>query len=243
MDLIASTRQLRKECADLRFAAPVAYVYRPLDYAWKPYSLYLRRFAHPGVEAILLGMNPGPFGMGQTGIPFGEVAATRDWLGLAAPVLSPEREHPKRPVLGFSCPRSEVSGRRLWSWARSRFGDPKSFFQSYFVLNYCPLLFLEEGGRNRTPDKLPADERTALEGICDRALRAAVAWLRPRMVVGIGRFAETRARRALASESLPCASILHPSPANPAANRGWEVQAETALLALGLPTRPRDTRR
>src|SRR5690606_6715112 len=121
-------------------------------------------------EILLLGMNPGPFGMAQTGVPFGEIAAVRDWLGVRGVVGRPAIEHPKRPVQGFGCHRSEGSGKRLWGWAQDRFGEPERFFDRFFVVNYCPLVFLEVGGRNRTPDKLPVREREPLFEACDRAL-------------------------------------------------------------------------
>jgi single-strand selective monofunctional uracil DNA glycosylase len=173
--------------------------------------------------------------MAQTGVPFGEVAAVRDWLGIEAPVGRPRREHPKRPVEGFACARSEVSGARLWGWARERFGTPECFFERFLVLNYCPLLFLEASGRNLTPDRLRAAEREALQARCDAALAEAVRLLRPRRVVGVGRFAEGRARAALAGAPLAIGAIPHPSPASPAANRGWAAQAERALHLLGVP--------
>ncbi len=183
-------------------------------------------------------MNPGPFGMAQTGVPFGEVSAIRDWLGIEGVVRKPKTEHPKRPVLGFACPRSEVSGARIWGWARRRFGSPERFFERFFVLNYCPLSFMEASGRNRTPDKLPAAEREPLFYACDRALRAGIEHLRPRFAIGVGAFAEARARAALDGLGLTIGRILHPSPANPRANRGWEGQAEKELRSLGidLPT-------
>src|SRR5690606_19431577 len=140
-------------------------------------------------EVVLVGMNPGPFGMAQTGVPFGEVAAVRDWMGIEAAIGRPPEEHPKRPVLGFDCPRSEVSGARLWGWAKDRFGTPEAFFARFFVINYCPLVFLEESGRNRTPDKLPAAEREALTAVCDRALRDSIEVLSPQHVVGVGTWA------------------------------------------------------
>jgi single-strand selective monofunctional uracil DNA glycosylase len=179
-------------------------------------------------------MNPGPFGMAQTGVPFGEVAMVRDWMGIEAPVGRPPIEHPKRPVEGFACGRSEVSGRRVWSWARDRFGTAERFFASFFVLNYCPLAFMEESGRNRTPDQLPAKERLPLFAGCDTALREAVAALEPRAVVGVGRFAAERAASALAGRGLLHGTILHPSPANPGANREWEPVVERQLGELGL---------
>jgi single-strand selective monofunctional uracil DNA glycosylase len=227
-------RRLVRDLADLEFGPPVAYVYNPLVYARRSAERYLERFARPGPEALFLGMNPGPFGMAQTGVPFGEVAMVRDWMGIEEPVGRPQNEHPKRPILGFDCPRSEVSGARVWGWARERFGPPEEFFARFFVWNYCPLVFLEEGGRNRTPDKLPAAERGSLFEACDRALVALVEHLGPAQVIGVGKFAEDRAREALGEDAPPVGRILHPSPASPLANRGWAPQAEAQLAALGV---------
>ena len=225
-------RKLARDVRDLAFSPPVAHVYRPLDYAFDAHRRYLERYCRPGVDALLLGMNPGPFGMVQTGIPFGEVSLVRDWLGIDTGVEPPVVQHPKRPVQGFACTRSEISGKRLWGWARDRFGTPEAFFRRFFVWNYCPLAFLEASGRNRTPDKLPATERQPLFGACDRALAAMVAHLGPERVVGIGRWSEARARAVL-GDLVPVGHILHPSPASPAANRGWADAAEAQLRALG----------
>ncbi len=235
-ELVATYRRLSDRVDRLRFGPPVACVYNPLRYARAPHEAYLARYARQGVEAVLLGMNPGPFGMAQTGVPFGEVAAVAGWLGLgeAGPIGRPAREHPRRPVEGLTCARSEVSGRRLWGWAQRRFGAPARFFRRFLVLNYCPLAFLLESGANLTPDKLSRDERAPLFAACDAALRAAVDWLGPRAVVGVGAFAEGRAREALAGRGLRLGRIPHPSPASPRANRGWEGQAEAALAELGL---------
>ncbi len=229
---------MRDTVGALRFAAPVAYVYNPLEYAWTPHCAYLERFGRGQPEVVLLGMNPGPFGMAQTGVPFGEVALVRDWLGIEAPVARPRREHPKRPVTGFACARSEVSGQRLWGWARERFGTPERFFERFFVANYCPLAFMEESGRNFTPDKLPRAERDALFAACDRALARTVNALRPRLVIGIGKFAAERAAAALKGIDIAIGTAPHPSPANPAANRGWAAQMDRALLALDVGPGP-----
>ncbi len=195
--------------------------------------------AWEGKRVLLLGMNPGPWGMAQTGVPFGEVAAVRDWLGLRGKIGSPPDPHPKRPIEGLSCGRSEVSGRRLWGLMRERFGAPEDFAREHFILNYCPLVFMEVGGRNRTPDKLPADERAGLDAACDQHLRDALTILRPEFVVGVGRFAERKATAAV--QHLPVdsaapnvATILHPSPASPAANRDWAGRATAQLIAAGI---------
>ncbi len=232
--LTAIARELARAADRLEFGPPVERVYNPLVYAWRPHRLYLERFGAAPKEVVLVGMNPGPWGMAQTGVPFGEVELVRDWLGIEAPVARPDTEHPKRPVEGFECRRREVSGRRLWGWAKRRFGTPERFFSRFFVANYCPLVFLEESGRNRTPDRLPAVEKRELSAICDRALAASVERLRPRLVVGVGRFAEGRARAALAGAGVAVGRVLHPSPASPAANRGWEGKMERGLAALGV---------
>jgi len=234
MEPVAIARALDADTARLAFGPPVAIVYRPLDYAREPHEDYLRKYAKPGARALLLGMNPGPFGMTQTGVPFGEVAAARDWLQVSGKVRKPEHEHPKRPIEGFACTRSEVSGRRFWGWARERHGTPERFFARYFVWNWCPLVFLAETGRNLTPDKLPRAEREPLATACDQALRAIVAALRPQFVIGVGAFAAARARAALGADGPRIGSILHPSPASPAANRGWAPQAQRALEELGI---------
>jgi single-strand selective monofunctional uracil DNA glycosylase len=155
-------------------------------------------------------------------------------MGIDAPVERPSPEHPKRPVSGFDCERSEVSGSRLWGWAKGRFGEPEAFFSRFFVLNYCPLVFLEATGRNRTPDKLAKAEREALLPECDEALRAAIGLLDPELIIGIGAWATKRARAALGEDGAPIGTVLHPSPASPKANRGWAPQAEAELRALGI---------
>jgi single-strand selective monofunctional uracil DNA glycosylase len=154
-------------------------------------------------------------------------------MQIRAPIRKPEREHPKRPIDGLDCHRSEVSGARLWGWARDRFGDPDAFFDRFFVWNYCPLSFMVESGANLTPDKLSREERDALYEPCNRALAAVVDAVAPSMVIGIGKFAETRAKKVL-GDGVAVGTVLHPSPASPIANRGWAPQAEKQLEALGL---------
>lgn len=232
--LLAAARTLRAAVDGLCFHPPVVHVYNPLGYAHRPHETYLTRYGSRPKRVVLLGMNPGPFGMMQTGVPFGEVAAVRDWLGISAAVEKPIDEHPRRPIEGFRCSRSEVSGARLWGLFAARFGDPASFFEEHFVLNYCPLAFLEASGRNRTPDKLPASEVAPLYDACDEHLRTAVAALDPEWVIGIGGFAHDRARHALADLPLRFGRILHPSPASPAANRDWAGNVTRQLIELGV---------
>jgi single-strand selective monofunctional uracil DNA glycosylase len=234
MTLIAISRTLAADVDKLRFAAPIAFVYNPLVYARGPHEAYLKKFSGGQKEGLFVGMNPGPFGMAQTGVPFGDVAMVRDWMGISGAVTKPAREHPKRPVEGFACPRSEVSGTRLWGWARDRFGPPEKFFARFFVWNYCPLCFMETSGRNFTPDKLPARERDALFAVCNEALRGVINLQRPEFVIGVGAFAEERIREAIPESDYTVGKILHPSPASPAANRNWAGAAEKGLKSIGI---------
>jgi len=230
--LTAITRELSRAVGTLLFHDPVAYVYNPLEYAWKSHKSYLERYGEGKGRVLLIGMNPGPWGMAQTGVPFGEVASVRDFLRIEEKVKQPERVHPKRPIQGFDCQRSEVSGRRVWEWAKERYGTPESFFNEFFVINYCPLCFMEEGGKNRTPDKLKPEERDAVFEVCDVALRKFVKELEPSKIVGIGGFAKKRAMKTLDRDDIE--TILHPSPASPIANRGWAPQIEIQFESMGV---------
>lgn len=248
--LLDEADRLRRACKRLKFSEPVACVYNPLEYARAGYEAYVRRFARAPLRAIFLGMNPGPYGMVQTGVPFGEIVAVRDWMGLelAGKIRRPKIEHPKRPVQGFDCTRSEVSGRRLWGLFADRCGSAEAFFAEHFVANYCPLVFMKASGENLTPDKLPAAESEPLFAACDRHLTRLIEILQPEFAIGIGKFAEERLRRAL--ETMPIGSgagesansagppklagMLHPSPASPAANRDFTGTALRQMRACGL---------
>lgn len=233
----ATTRKLCERLADLRFAAPVTHVYNPLEYARRAHNTYIRSYADDRKRVIFLGMNPGPFGMAQTGVPFGDVGYVRDWLGIEESIGQPAIAHPKRPVHGFACPRSEVSGSRLWGAIAEHYGDPERFFEGRFIANYCPLVFIESSGRNRTPDKLPASEREPLFDRCDAYLRRLVDIFEAEWVIGIGAFAEQRAREALAARDVRIGRIMHPSPANPRAHADWAGSARKELETLGLCAR------
>jgi single-strand selective monofunctional uracil DNA glycosylase len=234
--ILTSARKLGRDLDTLKFAAPVAFTYNPLVYAWEAHAEYVRRYGAKAKRVLFLGMNPGPFGMAQTGIPFGEVAAVRDWLKISAPIEPPEREHPGKRVQGFDCPRSEVSGRRLWGLFAERFGRAEKFFADHFVYNYCPLLFLDggRGGRNLTPDRFAGTATEEMFARCDAHLRLLVDTLEIQWAVGVGGFAEERLRTVFGEGGPKIGRILHPSPASPAANRDWAGQATRELETLGV---------
>lgn len=234
--VLAAAKNLNNEIDRLSFGDPVTHVYNPLGYAWKPHQAYLSKLNGATTDVVFLGMNPGPWGMAQTGVPFGEIEAVRDWIGIHEPVDRPANEHPKRPIEGFACTRSEVSGHRLWGLFQQRFQDADAFFARHFVTNYCPLVFMEASGRNRTPDKLPAEERAPLDAACDRHLQSVLAALQPEYVVGVGVYAEQCLKRALDTGccGAKLTRILHPSPASPAANKDWASKATKQLTEAGV---------
>ena len=233
--LVAAAQELSDRVGRLRFGSPVTHVYNPLDYAWAPHEEYLTRFGRAPKRVVFLGMNPGPFGMVQTGIPFGEVAAVRDWLRITASAGQPATAHPKRPVTGLACTRSEVSGRRLWKLFATRFATPEKFFADHFVANYCPLAFCDEGGRNVTPDKLSPAERERVGEACDAHLRRLLEILQPEWLIGIGAFARERGEFAATGTAIRVGQILHPSPASPKANRhDWGETATGELREQGI---------
>lgn len=242
--LIAAARQLCDEMESLTFSAPVAYTYNPLAYAWAGHEQYIRRFGEGTKDVLYLGMNPGPFGMAQTGVPFGEIAAVTLWMGITAPIGQPPATHPKRPVQGFSCPRSEVSGRRLWGLFESLYGPADKFFARSYVANYCPLIWMSESGSNITPTQLPAEQVAQIDAACQRHLVRLIEVLQPRCLVGVGGYALKQlqlAAAALPDREFTLGTILHPSPASPTANKCWparplqQLQDIFAQAGLSLP--------
>ncbi|XP_037303928.1 single-strand-selective monofunctional uracil-DNA glycosylase 1 [Pungitius pungitius] len=228
--------ELNAHLRRLAFSLPVRHVYNPLEYAWDPHRCYVDKFCRAGQSVLFLGMNPGPFGMAQTGVPFGEVRSVVDWLKVTGEVGHPHDEHPKRRITGLACTQKEVSGSRFWGFFRKLCGEPDHFFKHCFVHNLCPLIFISASGKNLTPPELPAAEREALLALCDIALCQAVEALGVTMVIGVGRVAEQRARRALsaAGVTVRVEGIMHPSPRNPLANKGWEEVAKAKLSELGV---------
>jgi single-strand selective monofunctional uracil DNA glycosylase len=233
--LIAASRTLADRLRPLTFST-ASHVYLPLDYAREPHEADLKRFGGGKKRVVFLGMNPGPFGMAQTGVPFGEVPAVRDWMGISSAVGKPAIEHPKRPIQGFDCPKSEVSGRRLWGLFAERFPKAEDFFKDHFVINYCPLVWMSATGANLTPDKLPSSEMVAVDKACLDHLAATLEVLQPQYLIGVGGYAEERLKAAaeLTGTKATLGRVLHPSPASPAANRGWAEAATKQLLAQGV---------
>ena len=238
LNILNIYQRLCDEVETLKFSWPVVSVYNPLRYAWNGFTQYMK-FSEGRKRVIFLGINPGPWGMAQTGIPFGEINAVRNFLGITQiSITPPENQNVSYPVRGLNCGRSEVSGKRLWGLFASRFGTAENFFAHHFVLNYCPLLFLcrtEKGSiRSSTPDRIDPSERMRFCRFCDTTLIEAVEILKPDYVVGIGNFAYQRAKFALIGQRVTITKILHPSPANPKANHDWAGKTILTLTESGV---------
>ncbi|MEI7440654.1 MAG: uracil-DNA glycosylase family protein [bacterium] len=231
LDLQNASRDLSLGLNKLKKPKDV-FIYNPLDYAETSYFQYIARYAQAPLEGLFLGMNPGPFGMMQTGIPFGDVISVKNFLKIQEGVQKPFRQHPKRPIEGFACSRVEVSGSRLWTLFEKKYSTADKFFKKFFVFNYCPLGFLSEKGSNVTPDKLEIQYRKAVEKLCDEHLSKAVEILKPQKLFGIGAYAAKIFQRLF--PEMETHTILHPSPASPAANKGWDKIAHQQLKEAGI---------
>lgn len=234
-ELIAAARELATAMDQLVFDAPVAYTYNPLTYAWAGHESYIRKFATGKKKVLYLGMNPGPFGMAQTGVPFGEIAAVTLWMGINAPIAQPPATHPKRPIQGFSCPRSEVSGRRLWGLFEEMYGSAEAFFADAYVANYCPLIWMSESGANIPPTQLPKEQVAQIDAACQRHLVRIIEILEPQYLIGVGGYALKQLELAAATipeHTFTLGTILHPSPASPVANKCWPEKPRQQIRAI-----------
>ena len=238
-DLIEAAASLRDDVEEIALEiiaeGSAECIYNPLRYAWDVHEEYLRRSGGHGAKAILMGMNPGPHGMGQMGIPFAATTVVRELIGIQGiEVNQPVNPHPNRPVNGLSHPKEEVSGTRLWNALSERYGSAGCIFEKVFVLNHCPLMiFSGPRATNITPDNIAGPSVKRLIERCDEHLREVVRILGIESVVGVGKYAERRARESLASMGVSVTSCWHPSPASPLANRNggadWRENISSVL--------------
>ncbi|MDX1612095.1 MAG: single-stranded DNA-binding protein, partial [Candidatus Thermoplasmatota archaeon] len=219
-----AAQRLSKACDGLTFQHPVAHVYNPLSYAWDGQRQYIERFAYDPLPrpVLFVGMNPGPWGMGQTGVPFGDVDKVQAMGIEEIEVQQPAEPLDKRPVDGLDCHRNEVSGTRLYTGLQAVYGTLQEAYQHLFIVNYCPLLFYDEDARNLTPPRLRKADREAIFEVCQEHLIHLIEHFQPDHLVGIGKFAQRRANAALEAmgrDDEEAGYLLHPSPANPMANK------------------------
>ncbi|KAL1451943.1 hypothetical protein WDU94_006272 [Cyamophila willieti] len=174
---------------NLSYDASIEYIYNPLDYAFELHSKYVYKYCTSKKKILFLGMNPGPWGMVQCGIPFGEVKAVKGFLNIEGEVNQPDKFHKDRPITGLDCPRSEISGKRLWELA-SQLSDGKAenFFRHAYVHNYFPLAFLSKTAKNITPAELKNKITIEkLNSICDKSLSDIIQHLGVDTVIAIGK--------------------------------------------------------
>ena len=171
--------------------------------------------------------------MAQTGVPLARlILPVIGWawnLVLGSPRLSIPSAWFR--VLNVRAVRSCVLD---YGGGQERFGSADSFFETFMVVNYCPLVFMEASGKNRTPDKLPAAEIQPVNEACDWALLEMAKYYKPERVIGVGAYAEKKAATVLSELNISIGRILHPSPASPIANRGWAPAAEKQLSQMGI---------
>ncbi|XP_076234883.1 single-strand-selective monofunctional uracil-DNA glycosylase [Calliopsis andreniformis] len=234
-ELLSLERMLATELETIAFRAPIEYVYSPLSYAFDTHAMYVKKYCSTVKRILFLGMNPGPWGMSQTGVPFGEIAMVRDWLKICGPVGKPAKEQPDRKVTGFLCTRSEISGKRLWGLFQELCGNPEKFFQHAYIHNYCPIALMDSKGRNITPAEIKGAELNRLHSACDKALANTIRLLKVEIVIGVGAYAQKRAQLVAQSSKLPVKVLCLPHPSPRAANnQNWSEKATKKLDEFGL---------
>ncbi|CAH0690088.1 unnamed protein product [Spodoptera exigua] len=180
----------------------VEVVYNPTIYAREPFEMYVRKYCNTPKPILFFGMNPGPFGMSQTGVPFGEIESVRDWLGITGQVGKPPVEIRGREVLGFQCKKTEASGKKFWGLFKNLCITPENFFRSSFVYNYLPQQWMTRSGSNLTPGECKKAEVEVLYRICDPVFHKVLELYEVEIIVAIGKFCETRAKETIKKYSL-----------------------------------------
>ena len=208
-------------------------IYNPLDYAKDNYYEYLQNYVNEYIDNIFLGMNPGPYGMVQTGIPFGEINYVKNYLKINNTVNKPKTEHCKKIITGMNTERSEISGFRFWSLIKSKYQTAELFAEKNAVLNYCPLCFIEntQKGKNITPEMLSKSDKNQINICCDEYLKNIIMLIQPKKLIGIGSYAYKRFCKV---STLPTFYMLHPSPLNPKANKNWIENEKNFLIENGI---------
>ncbi|KAF7991960.1 hypothetical protein HCN44_010761 [Aphidius gifuensis] len=190
----------------LNYNNPIDYIYCPIIYAKTVHFNYLNKYCRDKKNIMILGMNPGPWGMSQTGVPFGEINIVIDWLKINGHIDKPKRQHEQRQVDGFSCKRSEISGRKFWSLFKKLSNNPDTFFRHCFLRNFFkPTIIIII---------IAGPEQKKLQEFCDQALIEVIKILDVKVIIGVGRFSEQRAKKVVKTAKLSTKVLwmIHPSP-------------------------------
>ncbi|XP_013171163.1 PREDICTED: single-strand selective monofunctional uracil DNA glycosylase [Papilio xuthus] len=213
-----------------QFPAAIKCIYNPTIYARHTFEMYVRKYCNTKKSIMFFGMNPGPFGMSQTGVPFGDVSSVREWLGIEGPVGKPPKELETRPVRGFECTRTEISGKRFWGLLKEICGTPEKFFESSFVYNYLNQQWMKTNGCNLTPGDFKVTEMKALYEICDPIFIKVLELYNVQTIIAVGKFCETRAHKAIEAylpskgKTIKVLYLPHPSPRT-VNNNNWDEKA------------------
>lgn len=230
-DLLTLDKQTIKKMDVLKFdKKKVQYVYNPVDYAYAGYSRYVRKYLKSSKKILFVGLNPGPYGMCQTGIPFGDVSTVKEWMELEMDISKPLDECPKKPVDGLKCTTVEQSGKRFWGFFKKKCGAADNFFRNAFVINYCPIAFFDRSGKNVTPNELEVSSREELEKICDEYLEKVVEMVKCEIIICVGRYAEHKVKSIFIDNSeINILYMKHPSP-QVGSEDNWLADAHEFLI-------------
>ncbi|XP_055849953.1 single-strand selective monofunctional uracil DNA glycosylase [Episyrphus balteatus] len=219
---------LNKELANLKFPN-ITHVYNPIEYAFDLHCQYLKKYLNGPKKMLLIGMNPGPNGMAQNGVPFGNTNTVKNLMKIEGQVEQPPSLHPKRPVTGLACKTEEPSGVRIWTLIGKLAGSLEIFSQQCFMHNFCPLAFFDVQGKNITPGELKGDVKAEVRNICLKYLEQEIQLIQPEIIIAIGSYVGDCMKR-LAKQSIYIGSnikilqLAHPSPRS-VNNNNWPEKA------------------
>ena len=200
---------------------------------WNPqlYGLPLyRRFAaehlpHARGGIVAFGLNPGKYGMAQTGIPFTDVTrAARVGIAIEPPGLAPAS---LRPFLKSY--RVERSSASVYGLLDEAWGSPREGWRALWAVAPCGLLFLEKDGENVTPADARLARRDDVRELRLRVIRESIAAAKPRGVLLLGQDVARVAAEALAAEDVLV--VDHPVARGPG-RRGPAWWAQTVTEAV-----------
>ncbi|XP_036325238.1 single-strand selective monofunctional uracil DNA glycosylase-like [Rhagoletis pomonella] len=212
----------------------ITHVYNPVEYASSIHCAYLEKYLDGPKRVVFVGMNPGSNGMGQTGVPFGNILTVRDEMGLTGSVQQPPSIHAKRPVSGLECNIEEPSGVRIWSlFKKLAGGSLNNFGRQCFVHNFCPLIFYDSAGHNITPSELKGDYKAKIGKACLDVLDLELDLLKTEILVVIGSYMHDMVKRSRHASSLKICKLPHPSPRS-LNNHNWPEKAEKLLYEFDL---------
>jgi len=165
-------------------------VWNPALYALDIYQEYLTKFPPEPGAILALGLNPGPYGMAQTGIPFTDCRTASGALGMemTIPGKAPDDLISRlKKANGKWRGTYERSSLGMYRFLILAWGDIKTAYRNWFVGNPCPLLFLDPERWNVTP----ADPRLRrMKEVGELRQRAVIGFseiLNPRGIVCFGK--------------------------------------------------------